>query len=400
VCEPPPPPSPSLTAFLGVFCAHAAAAAAAATVRTYVEGLKETSAALLDLIAATGLNSYEPAVGGDGDGRGSEPAQGAAGKQPPAKKKLLYDDYLPLPTLLAGIKADRLVKGYFNANPFNYLEGTVNSRLYPKGGILIVGRKAINRSVHGDEVVVQVLPESQWRAPGASVREQEKELKNDDADSEAEDEAEADDRSEGDEDEPAGEDVAEGAGEKMVTGRIIGVAKRNWRPCVPCPPLPLLRGSPSQITPCLSALSGLITLSRPLSLSLSLFSVPARLQLCLPHRRELAPVDRPELGRAADRLCPAGRRSAPSDPAPHPPGAPAPLAEAPRLDRPLGPSLALPGGPLCPLARPGRVEGGRAGESPARVRRPLPAVWQVDPGLFAKGGRGLGRPAQGGRPSG
>lgn len=98
------------------------------------------------------------------------------------------------------------------------VQGTVNSRAHPKG-ILIVGRQSINRSVHGDEVVVQILPESQWKRPGDSVRDQEKELKNDDADSEAEEE---------DVDEDLGGD--EGQGEKQVTGRIIGVAKRNWRP--------------------------------------------------------------------------------------------------------------------------------------------------------------------------
>lgn len=182
------------------------------SVRTYVEGLKETSAALLDLIAANGLGSHEH---DDEDGATTGDAKG--------KRKLLYADYLPLATLQSGIKSGQLIKGYFNANPFDYLEGTVNSRTYPKG-ILLVGRKSINRAVHGDEVVVQILPEKEWRAPGTKVREQEKELRNDDADSEAEEEGLDD------EEEDERKEAEEGAGEKQVTGRIIGVAKRNWRP--------------------------------------------------------------------------------------------------------------------------------------------------------------------------
>lgn len=30
--------------------------------------------------------------------------------------------YIPTPTLLSGIKSGKLVKGYYNANPYNYLE--------------------------------------------------------------------------------------------------------------------------------------------------------------------------------------------------------------------------------------------------------------------------------------
>lgn len=48
-------------------------------VRTYVEGLRETNAALLDLIAASGLGS-------------GEIEKGAAEDSGKGKKKLLYED--------------------------------------------------------------------------------------------------------------------------------------------------------------------------------------------------------------------------------------------------------------------------------------------------------------------
>lgn len=38
--------------------------------------------------------------------------------------------------------------------------------------VLLVGREAINRSVDGDVVVVEILPKDQWKAPGEEVVDQ------------------------------------------------------------------------------------------------------------------------------------------------------------------------------------------------------------------------------------
>lgn len=38
--------------------------------------------------------------------------------------------------------------------------------------VLLVGREAINRSVDGDVVVVEILPIDQWKAPGEEVVDQ------------------------------------------------------------------------------------------------------------------------------------------------------------------------------------------------------------------------------------
>jgi exosome complex exonuclease DIS3/RRP44 len=50
-------------------------------------------------------------------------------------------------------------------------QGTVNTQSLGRP-ILLVGREAINRSVQGDVVVVELLPESQWKAPGEEVIDQ------------------------------------------------------------------------------------------------------------------------------------------------------------------------------------------------------------------------------------
>lgn len=39
--------------------------------------------------------------------------------------------------------------------------------------VLLVGRESMNRSVNGDVVVVEVFPESEWKAPADEVVDQE-----------------------------------------------------------------------------------------------------------------------------------------------------------------------------------------------------------------------------------
>ncbi|KAG6817260.1 hypothetical protein H0H87_010921 [Tephrocybe sp. NHM501043] len=175
------------------------------SVRKYVEGMKEPTQ-LLDLLAAEGSNDIEP-------------TKAAAGRQ------ALYPDYIPTPTLLAGVKAGNLHQGNFNANQYNYLEGSVSVPAYTKP-ILLIGRENMNRAVNGDVVVVEVFPESEWKAPADEVVDQDSTLKNDDAEGlgdEADEEEDQFSRLE-----KQVEDVKR-TSEKQPTGCIVGVIKRNWR---------------------------------------------------------------------------------------------------------------------------------------------------------------------------
>lgn len=54
------------------------------------------------------------------------------------------------------------------------MQGTVRVMGMPKQ-VLLVGRKAMNRSVDGDQVIVELLPKSEWRAPGDEVLDQDSE---------------------------------------------------------------------------------------------------------------------------------------------------------------------------------------------------------------------------------
>lgn len=42
--------------------------------------------------------------------------------------------------------------------------------------VLLIGRENMNRAVQSDVVVVEVFPESEWKAPADSVVDQESEL--------------------------------------------------------------------------------------------------------------------------------------------------------------------------------------------------------------------------------
>ncbi|KAH6915185.1 mitotic control protein dis3 [Coprinopsis sp. MPI-PUGE-AT-0042] len=179
----------------------------ALSVRKYVEGTKEPSR-ILDLLAA--------------EGEEIEPTR-ASGKQ------LHYPEYLPSGTLLAGIKAGQLHQGHFNANQYNYLEGSVNVSSFDQP-ILLIGRENMNRATNGDIVAVEVFPESEWKAPADEVVDQDLTLKNDDVEGS------------GDEEEPEG-DLVNAKESKVVasearstqkqpTGRVVGVIKRLWRPYV------------------------------------------------------------------------------------------------------------------------------------------------------------------------
>ncbi|KAH9977460.1 hypothetical protein BJV77DRAFT_1052505, partial [Russula vinacea] len=122
------------------------------------------------------------------------------------------------------VKAGQLHQGHFNANQFNFLEGSVNVEAYSKP-ILLIGRENMNRAVQGDIVVVEVFSEQEWKAPTEEVIDQDSTLKNDDAE-ESDEEGE---RVVVDEKPLRIEPSSRPTTEKQPTGRIAGIIKRNWR---------------------------------------------------------------------------------------------------------------------------------------------------------------------------
>ncbi|KAF9448203.1 RNB-domain-containing protein [Macrolepiota fuliginosa MF-IS2] len=178
------------------------------SVKKYVENLPEANQ-LLDLLSATGSDEIEPTR--------------AAGIRQP-----LYPEYLPTATLIAGVKAGELHQGHFNANQYNYLEGNVPVPGFNKP-VLLIGRENMNRAVNGDIVVVEVFGESEWKAPGDEVVDQDTTLKNDDVEGSEDEANESDDEVTARESRLTKSEETVRAIEKQPTGRVVGIIKRNWR---------------------------------------------------------------------------------------------------------------------------------------------------------------------------
>ena len=131
----------------------------------------------------------------------------------------VFDEYWDTAELEAGVRVGTLHRGFFNANAYNYLEGTVRTDALPKP-ILLQGREAMNRAVDGDVVYVALLPESEWKGATDAVLESDAAQRNDDAREDDDDDEEPD----APEVEPSHDDS-----KKQPTGRVVGIARRNWR---------------------------------------------------------------------------------------------------------------------------------------------------------------------------
>lgn len=88
-----------------------------------------------------------------------------------------YLGYLPLDVLEAGIKSGQLIKGFINVNKHDaqreaFLRRSSSSeKKTDESDILIYGMAHRNRAIHGDIVVVELLPESEWRGRSLNLKE-------------------------------------------------------------------------------------------------------------------------------------------------------------------------------------------------------------------------------------
>ncbi|XP_047218786.1 DIS3-like exonuclease 1 isoform X1 [Girardinichthys multiradiatus] len=119
-----------------------------------------------------------------------------------------FSEHLPAEVLEAGIKSGRFIQGTLNVSKhrpqneaFITNQGLSTKNPDLSSGVLVFGSKSRNRAVHGDTVVVELLPKSEWRGKVTALTERQVDEKS------------------GDESET----------KSMPTGRVVGILQRNWR---------------------------------------------------------------------------------------------------------------------------------------------------------------------------
>lgn len=141
------------------------------------------------------------------------PATAQAGED----TRFQYPKHLTPDQVKAGIESGRLLTGKFQASRENSLEGYVSVDIEREDvHVLLQGRESLNRAIHDDEVVIELLPESEWRTKSDLVLLPEVSVE-----------------TEGIED-----DVVKAASKLQMlqksnhikpTGRVVAIAKRVWR---------------------------------------------------------------------------------------------------------------------------------------------------------------------------
>lgn len=143
-------------------------------------------------------------------------------------KESIYPEFYPMSRLMGGVKNGTLHQGMFGVSRYSKLEGYVNVKDYSQP-ILVLGRKNQNRAFARDLVVVELLSESQWRAAGSEIFEEDEDddvagLDDDDEIESIETEAEKKSLAE-----LAKKTQKSGKAKLQPTGRVVGIIKRNWR---------------------------------------------------------------------------------------------------------------------------------------------------------------------------
>ncbi|KAI1433316.1 RNB domain-containing protein [Xylaria sp. CBS 124048] len=145
------------------------------------------------------------------------------------RAEFFYPEYFTLSKMMTGVKGGMLHQGIFNVSPYNYLEGSIKVPAFPKH-LIILGRDNINRAVDGDVVVVEVLPQDQWKSPSTKIIEEEAITRNENADHDDDDLdviTEKEKRALQEQVKKTQGSTAEGR--LLPTARVVGIIKRNWR---------------------------------------------------------------------------------------------------------------------------------------------------------------------------
>ena len=147
---------------------------------------------------------------------------------------VIYPNYLDAETVRLGLEAGRLFKATFHANVDNIREGHVTLHVAlerraerqvndSEVSVLLSGRLDINRAVDGDQVIVELYPKAQWKAESDYL------VNNDNPEEEQKDNDDEEENQNQKENGNQTESTSSRTAEKVTTGRVVAIAKRNWK---------------------------------------------------------------------------------------------------------------------------------------------------------------------------
>lgn len=137
--------------------------------------------------------------------------------QPADDTKFQYPKHLTTEEIRAGLDSRHLLAGKFQASRENSLEGYVAVNINDEDvHILILGRESLNRAIHEDEVVIELLPENEWKSKSDIVLLPETSAETEVLTDEVVNAAEK-------------LQLVEKSAHIKPTGRIVAITKRVWR---------------------------------------------------------------------------------------------------------------------------------------------------------------------------
>ncbi len=175
---------------------------------------QEGLGALLDLVNSSRAMEEE-----EFQGQGN-----ASGRRQEKKRPKVYADHISAVRISAEIKAGKLHQGSLRVGRYSPFEGWVGSESIGQD-IYIRNRVDMNRAMDGDIVAVELLPESEWRAPNMRIGGA------DGADDEGGDGEVLGSKTHVAMIDPDEEAVSMNmsSGSVRPTGVVVGIIRRNWR---------------------------------------------------------------------------------------------------------------------------------------------------------------------------
>jgi exosome complex exonuclease DIS3/RRP44 len=175
---------------------------------------QEGLGALLDLVNSSRAMEEEFQDQGNSSGRRQE-----------RKRTKVYADHMSAVRISADIKAGKLHQGSLRVGRYSPFEGWVGSESISQD-IYIRNRVDMNRAMDGDIVAVELLPESEWRAPNTRIGGADEGVDDDSSDVEALGSKTHVAMIDPDEEAVS---VNMSSGSVRPTGMVVGIIRRNWR---------------------------------------------------------------------------------------------------------------------------------------------------------------------------